>query len=71
MQICVKLVKYDANLFKDLKINEIKKFHPEFDDDVFLALEPFNVVKSRTSQGGTGFTQVEKEVNNWKKKLLL
>jgi len=34
-------------------------------------LEPLNVVKSRTSEGGTGFAQVEKEVNNWKKKLFI
>ena len=57
-------------LFKNLKIDEFKKFHPEFDDDVFVDLDPLNVVKSRTSEGGTGFTQVEKEVNNWQKKLL-
>jgi argininosuccinate lyase len=58
-------------LFKNLKIDEFKKFHPKFDEDVFVDLEPFNVVKSRISEGGTGFEQVEKEVNNWKKKLLL
>ena len=54
-----------------LKIDEFKKFHPKFGDDVFVDLEPHNVVKSRTSEGGTGFTQVEKEVNYWEKKLLL
>ena len=58
-------------LFKNLKLHELKKFHPEFNEDVFIELEPFNVVKSRTSEGGTGFSQVEKEVNNWQKKLLL
>ena len=58
-------------LFKNLKIDEFKKFHPDFEDDVFADLEPFNVVKSRNSEGGTGFDQVEKEVNNWQKKLLL
>tara|TARA_B000000609_G_scaffold75486_1_gene56809 strand:+ start:256 stop:435 length:180 start_codon:yes stop_codon:yes gene_type:complete len=58
-------------LFKDLKIDEFKKFHPEFDNDVFMNLEPRNVVKSRTSQGGTGFTEVEKEIKNWQKRLLL
>ena len=58
-------------LFKNLTIDEFKKFHPDFEEDVFADLEPFNVVKSRTSEGGTGFTQVEKEVNNWQKKLLL
>ena len=58
-------------LFKNLKIDEFKKFHPYFDEDVFAQLEPFNVVKSRNSEGGTGFTQVKKEVKNWQKKLLL
>jgi len=58
-------------LLKNLKIHEFKKFHPKFEEDVFVDLEPLNVVKSRTSEGGTGFTQVENEVNNWKKKLLL
>ena len=73
-QVVGEIVKYcleRKKLFKNLKIDEFKKFHPEFDEDVFVDLEPFNVVRSRISEGGTGFTQVEKEVNNWKKKLLL
>ena len=73
-QVVGEIVKYclERNiLFRNLKIDEFKKFHPGFDEDVFVDLEPFNVVKSRTSEGGTGFTQVEKEIKNWKKKLLL
>ena len=58
-------------LFKNLKIDEFKKFHPKFDKDVFKDLKALNVVKSRNSEGGTGFVQVEKEVNNWQKRLLL
>ena len=58
-------------LFKNLKIDEFKKFHSEFDEDVFVDLQPRNVVESRISEGGTGFNQVEKEVKNWEKKLLL
>ena len=58
-------------MFKNLKIEEFKKYHPEFNEDVFVNLEPLNVVKSRTSEGGTGFAQVEKEINNWQKKLLI
>ena len=72
-QVVGEIVKYclERNiLFKNLKIDEFKKFHPEFDNDVFVDLEPHNVVKSRTSDGGTGFTQVEKEVNYWEKELL-
>ena len=73
-QVVGEIVKYCLErkiLFKNLKIDEFKKFHPNFDEDVFEDLEPLNVVKSRTSEGGTGFTQVEKEVNNWHKRLLL
>jgi argininosuccinate lyase len=73
-QVVGEIVKYCLEkrlLFKNLKIDEFKKFHPDFEEDVFADLEPFNVVKSRTSEGGTGFDQVEKEVNNWQKKLLL
>jgi len=73
-QVVGEIVKYCLErkmLFKNLKIDEFKKFHPEFDQDVFVDLKPLNVVKSRNSEGGTGFVQVEKEVNNWQKKLLL
>ena len=58
-------------MLKNLTIDELRKFHPEFHEDVFVNLEPLNVVKSRTSEGGTGFIQVEKEIKNWQKKLLL
>jgi len=71
-QVVGEIVKYCLKrkmLLKNLKIDEFKKFHPEFDEDVFVELKPFNVVKSRNSVGGTGFSQVEKEINNWKKKL--
>ena len=73
-QVVGQMVKYCLErkiLFKNLKIEEFKKFHPEFEKDVFADLKPLNVVKSRNSEGGTGFVQVEKEVNNWQNKLLL
>ena len=58
-------------LFGNLKIDELKKFHPEFEEDIFQKIKPINVVRSRTSLGGTGFSQVESELNRWKKKLLI
>jgi len=73
-QVVGEIVKYCLErkiLFKNLTIDEFKKFHPEFAEDVFFDLEPLNVVNSRNSEGGTGFVQVEKEINNWQKKLLL
>jgi len=71
-QVVGEIVKYcleRKTLFKNLRIEELKNFHPKFEKDVFVKIEPFNVVQSRISEGGTGFTQVEKEVNNWQKKL--
>ena len=73
-QVVGEIVKYCLErkmLFKNLTIDEFKKFHNEFDEDVFFDLEPLNVVKSRNSEGGTGFAQVEQEINNWQNKLLL
>ena len=73
-QVVGEIVRYCLErkmLFKNLEIDELKKFHPQFDEDVYLELEPFNVVKSRISEGGTGFSQVEKELDTWKKKLLI
>ena len=58
-------------LLKNLNIHELKNFHPKFEEDVFADLEPLNVVKSRTSEGGTGFVQVKKQIENWQKKLLI
>ena len=73
-QIVGEIVKYclEKNiLFKNLTIEEFKKFHQNFEEDIFESLNPINVVKSRTSIGGTGFNQVENEIKNWKKVLLL
>ncbi len=73
-QIVGDIVKYCLTkeiLFKDLDLEEFQKFHSEFKEDIFEKLNPMNVVKSRNSLGGTGFDQVEVEVNKWKKKLLI
>ena len=73
-QVVGEIVKYCLEkkmLFKNLKIDEFKKFHNAFEEDLFADIEPFNVVKARNSEGGTGFTQVEKEVKNWQKRLLV
>ena len=58
-------------LFRNLTLEEFKKFHIKFENDIFEKIKPMNVVKSRTSIGGTGFDQVKKELQNWKKNLLL
>ncbi|ABM71220.1 Fumarate lyase:Delta crystallin [Prochlorococcus marinus str. MIT 9515] len=71
-QIVGDIVKYCLTkniLFKDLNLSEFQTFHDEFKEDIYENLNPMNVVKSRNSVGGTGFEQVEIELNNWKKKL--
>ena len=73
-QIFGEIVKYCLEreiLFRDLKIEDFKKFNPLFEKDIFEKIKPINVVNSRKSEGGTGFDQVEKELKNWKKKLLV
>ena len=73
-QVVGEIVKYCLKrkiLFKNLKIDEFKKFHNKFEEDIFENIHPLNVVKSRISKGGTGFAQVEIEINYWQKKLLL
>ena len=57
-------------LLKNLTLDEFKNFHKSFDKDIFESIKPQNVVDSRNSIGGTGFKQVKKEINNWKKRLL-
>ena len=73
-QVVGEIVKYCLKrkiLFKNLRIDELKKFHNKFEEDIFEKIHPINVVKSRISKGGTGFVQVEIEIKNWQKKLLL
>ena len=73
-QVVGEIVKYCLTkniLFKNLKLEEFQKFHNEFKEDIYEKLNPINVVKSRNSLGGTSFDQVQIELNNWKKKLLL
>ena len=73
-QVVGKMVKHCLEkkiLFRNLTIDEFKRFHLEFEEDIFEKIKPINVVKSRTSTGGTGFDQVKIELNYWGKKLLL
>ena len=58
-------------LLRNLDIKDLKNFHPKFEKDIFIKIKPINVVGSRSSKGGTAFDQVEIELNNWEKKLLI
>ena len=72
-QIVGNIVKFCISkqlLFKDLDLTDFQSFHKEFQKDIFEKIKPKNVVNSRNSVGGTGFTQVKKELLNWRERLL-
>ena len=57
-------------LFKDLSLDEFRKFHKGFDESIYKHILPENVVNSRNSIGGTSFKRVEDELLSWKNRLL-
>ncbi|MEL6778632.1 MAG: argininosuccinate lyase, partial [Cyanobacteria bacterium J06597_16] len=42
----------------DLSMDEWKALHPAFEEDIYEAITPAQVVSARNSAGGTGFEQV-------------
>ena len=51
-----------GKLLKDLTIEEWKKLHPWFAEDIYEAISPHQVVSARNSHGGTGFIQVKQAI---------
>ncbi|NJL87797.1 MAG: argininosuccinate lyase [Leptolyngbyaceae cyanobacterium SM1_1_3] len=47
-----------GKLLKDLTLPEWQALHPAFEDDIYAAIAPRQVVAARNSYGGTGFEQV-------------
>ena len=60
---CIKLNK----TLEELSISEYKKYSEIFDADVYDAIDLVTCVNKRNSQGGTGFSEVEKQIINFKK----
>ena len=63
-QVVGEIVKYCLErkyCLKILKLMNLKNFTPN-SMKCFVDLEPHNVVKSRTSEGGTGFTQKRNKI---------
>ncbi|RYL94374.1 argininosuccinate lyase [Sporolactobacillus sp. THM7-4] len=46
----------------DLSMSDYKRFSPLFEEDIFEALKPENVMRARESEGGTAPDQVEKQI---------
>jgi argininosuccinate lyase len=49
-----------GKLLKDLTLEEWKSLHPAFENDIYHAIAPKQVISARNSYGGTGFEQVKK-----------
>ncbi|MEG3437064.1 argininosuccinate lyase [Pannus brasiliensis CCIBt3594] len=47
-----------GKLLKDLTLEEWRSLHPAFEEDIYEAITPRQVVAARNSYGGTGFEQV-------------
>ncbi|MGM0835226.1 MAG: argininosuccinate lyase [Bacillota bacterium] len=64
-EIIGKIVLYSINNQKflfGLTIEEYQQFSPLFKEDIYVILQPKNVVGARNSQGGTGFEQVKNQL---------
>ncbi|MFM6402723.1 MAG: argininosuccinate lyase, partial [Planktothrix sp.] len=48
---------------------EWQELHPEFQEDIYEAIAPRQVVSARNSYGGTGFNQVKQALENARQKL--
>lgn len=55
-----------GKLLKDLSLEEWKQLHPAFEDDIYDAIAPKQVVAARNSYGGTGFEQVRRALSEAK-----
>lgn len=59
-----------GKLLKDLTLEEWKEIHPAFEEDIYAAIAPKQVVSARNSYGGTGFEQVRNAIKSAKEQLL-
>ena len=62
----VKLCLEEGILLRDLPLNRWQQLHPGFEQDIYDAIAPRQVVAARLSEGGTGFAQVEKQLERWR-----
>jgi argininosuccinate lyase len=56
-------------LLNDLTLDEWQALHPAFEDDIYGAIAPRQVVAARNSYGGTGFEQVREALERAKGRL--
>ncbi|MCP9808109.1 argininosuccinate lyase [Cyanobium sp. HWJ4-Hawea] len=56
-------------LLKDLRLDRWKELHPSFEADIYAAIAPRQVVAARRSEGGTGFEQVDQQLQRMRSRL--
>ncbi len=61
----VKTCLKEGILLKDLSLTSWKALNSSIDADIFEKIAPKAVVASRNSEGGTGFSQVKTQVDEW------
>jgi len=54
----VKTCLQEGMLLRELPLERWRALHPSFEDDIYAALDPRQVVAARRSEGGTAFEQV-------------
>jgi len=58
-----------GKLLKDLTMEEWRALHPAFEEDIYEAIAPRQVVSARNSYGGTGFEQVRQAIQEVRSRL--
>ena len=58
-----------GKLLKDLTLEEWQALHPAFEQDIYGAIAPQQVVSARNSYGGTGFEQVRQALQQARQRL--
>lgn len=57
-------------LLAELPLERWQMLHPAFEQSIYDAIAPRQVVAARISEGGTGFTQVQLQLNHWRNLLM-
>ena len=65
----VKTCLEEGILLRDLPLNRWQDLHPAFEQDIYAAIAPEQVVAARLSEGGTGFEQVRRQLDRWRPEL--
>ena len=66
----VKTCLEEGLLLAELPLERWQSLHPGFEQSIYAAIAHREVVAARVSEGGTGFTQVQGQLNHWRSVLM-